>query len=800
MQKIILYIQPQIVNSIAEQDFVRVDLMEEELITLTQVIQDVKDIEKLFTDYSRTFNLPASKTNNKLFRYWFNPDVNNFNNQIFSTAKIELNHLDFKTGKIQLNEVVMKFGQPSMYKVTFFGETADFKNAINEDQLSDLSWLNNFNHEFYKPNVKTGMGSGLDFTIDGVDYQGAIKYPLISCRSTFNYSSTVNNNYNIRYQPSGFNGAISIYDLKPAIPVKLLLEAIEKKYSIKFKDGEFFSSTAIDNLFMWLHREKGEIKIKKNKLMYGANYPFIFLCLNYGSTSTSGPVNPDCQALTDPDYGDNRLFRGWFEANQSGGNPDGGVFNYLPDMSQDFEETKFKLTVTVQSAFVNVPYTMEIVRLNDMQVFAKSEKNLGDNELEIIMFTDPSSPNSPTGNQLNRVDLFNYSQSIGSGFGNGTTVQFVARISADEEIQAAAVYDIDRTYINTMGGFTTTTNIKGRMNQFLFATIDRRFVEITQNIPKLKVKDFLNGLFRQFNLIAHLDRKINEIVVETIDSYYAGGEIQDLTKYIKTDSHTVADSLPFSEVDFEYSEPKTILSQQFLNLNNKAYGSLNFESVASKKKQYKIKLPFEHMIYERLNDGSATTKVQYGAFIDDQLNPTIGKPLLFYGIQVNESILGDNLGLTNCDRGENGGGFNFLCQISRISSYTIPSACNALGSFTTPPAFNLNFGSEINTYTLTDYAGNNNSLFQNFYQNYVTRVFNTRTRLYKIDAVLPLHVLLTLTLDDMVIINDREFTINKMTTKLQSGETSFELLNEPSKNLDSNVAGGDDADEIEING
>ncbi len=39
-----------------------------------------------------------------------------------------------------------------------------------------------------------------------------------------------------------------------------------------------------------------------------------------------------------------------------------------------------------------------------------------------------------------------------------------------------------------------------------------------------------------------------------------------------------------------------------------------------------------------------------------------------------------------------------------------------------------------------------------------------------------------------------------MTTKLQSGETSFELLNEPSKNLDSNVAGGDDADEIEING
>ena len=64
MQKLILYIQPQLTNTNATQDFVRVDLMEEELISLTQVIQDVSDIDKLFTDYSRTFNLPASKTNN----------------------------------------------------------------------------------------------------------------------------------------------------------------------------------------------------------------------------------------------------------------------------------------------------------------------------------------------------------------------------------------------------------------------------------------------------------------------------------------------------------------------------------------------------------------------------------------------------------------------------------------------------------------------------------------------------------------------------------------------------------------
>ena len=78
MQKVILYIQPQLRNTTTSQDFVRVDLMEEELIELTQVIQDARDIEKIFTDYSRTFNLPASKTNNKIFKHWYNPDIDGF--------------------------------------------------------------------------------------------------------------------------------------------------------------------------------------------------------------------------------------------------------------------------------------------------------------------------------------------------------------------------------------------------------------------------------------------------------------------------------------------------------------------------------------------------------------------------------------------------------------------------------------------------------------------------------------------------------------------------------------------------
>ena len=149
---------------------------------------------------------------------------------------------------------------------------------------------------------------------------------------------------------------------------------------------------------------------------------------------------------------------------------------------------------------------------------------------------------------------------------------------------------------------------------------------------------------------------------------------------------------------------------------------------------------------------------------------------MFYGIY-QDSVGTTGINFVDATRADlsTGGHSNYT-----LNSYWIPSAYNELGTSSTPPAYNLNFGSEINTYTLTDYSGTNNSLFQLYYENYITRVFNTRTRIFKFSAILPLKVLLNLTLNDLIVIGTRAYTINKMTTKLQSGETNLELLNEPS--------------------
>ena len=47
----------------------RVDLFKDETVSLTQTIQNVKDIAKVFTEFTQTFAVPASSVNDRLIEY-----------------------------------------------------------------------------------------------------------------------------------------------------------------------------------------------------------------------------------------------------------------------------------------------------------------------------------------------------------------------------------------------------------------------------------------------------------------------------------------------------------------------------------------------------------------------------------------------------------------------------------------------------------------------------------------------------------------------------------------------------------
>ena len=739
MQELILYIKPQQRDKTA-QNYVKVDLFADENVSLTQVIQDVRDIDKVFTDYSRTFNLPASEKNNKLFKHWYNPDVKGFDANIQSDAKIELNYQPFREGKIRLQEVKMKDNRPHTYKITFFGKTVSLNNLFGEDKLNNLVWMDNFKLPALTSNVLTGLQTGHNITVDSVTYNSAIIYPLISHTQRYIYDDTSNLTDVGNLSDDSTNDktrGVFPEDLKPAIKASLVIKAIEEQYNLTFKTGEFFDSTEFSNLYLWLNRDKGKIETENSIVVDSAS----FSCVTSGNSFRYDPAQTLCNVYTNSPT---EFTNGVYKVTKN---------EYIPPGSTLLQENNyftFAVSVTPNTGFTSTPYNILIYdSLTGEQLSFSAEVGTGTNSVLLDTPTNPMAIGETKNITCKIISETSFEFGINITVGQGIFVSFPTLLPETCQFNSAA------------------SNIA--------VTIDN--IEPSEQVPDIKVLDFLKGIFKMFNLTAFLDSS-DRVVVKTLDDFYSDSTTtHDISKFIVKDEHTVSEALPFSNIKFEYPEAKTKLAQAFYNLNNVEYGSLNYIADASQGSKYEVLPPFEHMLFERLSDGTTkvNTDVQYGLAVDDDDNSVVTAPLLFYGIY-NTSI---STPINYVDSTRPVTSVSGITNTT-INNYWMPHNANELGTTSTAPAFNLNFGSEINSYTLTDYGGSNNSLFQKFYQTYIQRVFNTKTRIFKYKAVLPLKFLLTYSLADKVFISGRAFTINKITTDLQTGRSTLELLNEPS--------------------
>lgn len=247
MQHIQLYIEGQ-----------RVELYEDESVVLTQSIQNVKDIQKVFTDYSKTFTIPATKENNKIFKHYYNNSIEEgFDGRSRVDATLELNHLKFRKGKIKLEGVDLKNNMPSSYRVRFTGNTVTLKDLLGEDKLSSLTGLNSNNVVFDSSTIKNKLKADPS--------SNDVIVPLITHTQRLHYDSNSSANLegNVYYESGGGSHlhGVAWDDLKYAIRVDTIMQEIASKYGFTFSNDFFNSSNApYYNLFMWLHRKKGIIE------------------------------------------------------------------------------------------------------------------------------------------------------------------------------------------------------------------------------------------------------------------------------------------------------------------------------------------------------------------------------------------------------------------------------------------------------------------------------------------------------------------------------------------------------------
>lgn len=215
----------------------RIELFEDEKISLTSSIQNVNDISKVFTDYSQSFTIPASDNNNEIFRHWYENSLDDgFDQRRRYDGYIELDTQLFRVGKWQLESSTIKNNRVEDYKITFYGELKSLTDKFSEDKLSDVRELNEFTIPYSGDNVRTLVRAATPQDV---------MFPLITSDRVWQYGGGGASDI------STSGGAINFDELFPAIKVSRVLDAIADKYNITFS-GTFLQQQKFSKAYLWL--------------------------------------------------------------------------------------------------------------------------------------------------------------------------------------------------------------------------------------------------------------------------------------------------------------------------------------------------------------------------------------------------------------------------------------------------------------------------------------------------------------------------------------------------------------------
>ena len=730
MQIIVLYIKD------TEGIYRRVDMFDDETISLTSKIQDIRDIAKVFTDFSQTFTIPASKENNKIFQHWYNSNIDNgFDARSRKDAIMELDLSPFRRGKISLNNAKMKNNQVFSYELVFYGNTVNLKDLLKENELSTLNQLDDYTHLYSSSVVKTGLQSGL--------FSGKIVYPLITHTKRLFYDSnpaTPNYNGNLYYTASDNSIGLAFDDLKPAIKCLTIIEAIEDKYEIIFT-RDFFASNAFSNLYLWLSRNSGAIGGDENQETLLSR-----ICTPWGFSSG--------------DLGFNVYDDTWTVSTQNS--------------TKSYNAT---LTLTTTGANQLIPYSIKAIDYVTGDILAQSSLDVG-------------ASRTMTFDIISSYELINY--------------QIKWIVESSQTLAFNPSITLIEYQLNSSGTIIGSNQAIWNINATGDSITTQSEIIITENVPEIKIIDFLTGLFKMFNLTAYYiddlaDADFGKIYIDTLDNFYADRVNNpsegnyDITKHVDTSTSQINRAFEYNEIDFNYEEPSTLFSINHEEQFNDIFGNEEVKpDFVDRGSKYEVNVPFEHMKFERIFDSNRTSSSPYasattlyltdilwgysadGDFAPDadltpptgNYSPVLTKPLVFYAIP--QTGLSATSGIKWIS---DGSGYTELTQYYR------PSNTNEDGTSSTAPAYTINFDDEVDEWSLTNYSGATNSLYKKFYANYINGIFNEKKRIYKLRAYLPTDILANYRLNDELTIQDKVFRINSITTNFKTEISQLELLN-----------------------
>ena len=222
----------------------RIELFNDEKISVTSSVQNISDISKVFTDYSQSFTIPASKNNNEIFRHWYENSIDNaYDQRIRYPGYIEIDTQTFRSGRWQLEGATIKNNRVEDYKLTFYGELKSLMDKFGDEKLQDVKELNDYTVSYSGDLVQELVTTPLSAS------QTDVMFPLISSKRTWAAADPE--------APTSSSYPIVYNELFPAIKLPLILNAFETRYGVNF-NGAFLSDARFTKAYLWLKNNEAE--------------------------------------------------------------------------------------------------------------------------------------------------------------------------------------------------------------------------------------------------------------------------------------------------------------------------------------------------------------------------------------------------------------------------------------------------------------------------------------------------------------------------------------------------------------
>lgn len=635
----------------------RIELFEDEKISVTSSVQDIADVSKAKTDFTQSFTIPASTTNNEIFKHWYESSLDGgFDHRVKYNGYIEIDTRTFREGAFALNDVKYKDNMVDSYSIVFYGKAKNIKDILKEDKLANLDF-SSLNHTFTSTQVINRI------TSNAYD----VSYPLFAHDRIYDYNTGGSNDITIN------TGSIHWNSLFPAIPLSFIMQKIADTYDLNFT-GAFLDYPQFTKLWMlFKNAESFTQKLTPLKVNFTAKSSTAFTELDL----TTDEVGLSIRS---------------------------GVSNYR---------------------FIGIAVTTASTQPYDILIY---KNGVLDNSFTNVVGSSGTRGffSGPITTQ-NRNDKYSVYISSQSGFSFTTTLVYNAGIGTGSI------------------GYTATSP-----SQTIASTID-----IGGYAPDLKLIDLITGLIKMFNLvIIPQDETTYELI--PLELYYNDGRYNDISANVISDDIELKKTSMYKNINFKYQKSENILNTKFddlfLSTRNFSYGDLAYEQIDSlESSTFAVELPFENAMYERKTNSNFQTIT----FKKNDLTNYLPKPLLMYdnGVQgVTPNIRIDLLT----------GGHQHIVQYRRFSN-----------DYNNGTILTLNWGEEISTWFLSSVS---NGLYKRHYENYLGNIFNIKSRLVIVKCYFNPVELIDIKLNDRIIIRDKKYTINKMTTDLTSGETTLELL------------------------